>query len=153
MTAHVGTHEYWVQLALKRATVAPLIDEQNRVLAEIDKAEREQPRAVIYYDPAMHTPESLGCGPGVELVARAPYEIRPVLIDREELELDVLPPEAFDAEPLGVVVWGRLEPTGLQLDGACTRKEVRCPSDLDGQTARMRAFCWPTAVSPYGWPP
>lgn len=150
--AHIGTYEYWVQLALRRAAVDPLLDEQNRALAEIDEAERKRPRCIIYYDPKMHTPESLNVGPDVELVARCPYEIEVIPWP----ELDQLPPgepgEPFD-ELRDVMVFGRLEPTARDLSGQhATRKEVRCPNDLDTKTAMMRAFCWPTAVSPYGWP-
>lgn len=157
MTAHVGTHEYWVQMALEATKKV------NWALYGIDKAERAAPRMFLAYDPAMHTPESLNVGPGVELIPVPPYSIQifPTQPRRVEqlaavqavtLPLDLLFESEPDDEP-EIAVWSGLRPNGLDLEGThCTRRDVRTTADLDVRTKMMQAFCWPTAVHPYRWP-
>lgn len=166
--AHIGTHEYWVQLALDAH--AP----QRRPAVE------QQVQSILH-------PKCHGCrapiepmtackltytGPSFDPAYQSWQRSRPGSYCRacaarhqewyeQPFELDLLPPgvvEFCDYEP-EPVVWSRLEPYGLDaqpLDGlpgiGNTRRHVRCQADFDSRSSMMQAFVWPTAVHPYRWP-
>lgn len=171
--AHVGTHEYWVQLALHAQGPMRRVTER---LAEIDREER-QAREV---QSILH-PKCRGCRAPVELGADQACCLQYLAPDRYGAVRQVRRPGWYcracadrheewsrceiefnlqwDNEDPEPVVWSRLDPYGLDAQPLVgqpgignTRRHVRCQADFDSRSSMMQAFVWPTAVHPYRWP-
>jgi hypothetical protein len=156
------------EIDVKPVPLSELLAEQDRVLAEIDEAARAAPKAVLFYDPAEAAAWPLQVGDcvtviqvhdGAECVWIPPSwreERRAILeerLDAQPLDLPLLEQGDPDDSLEDPKVWAGLRPNGLDREQThCTRRDVRCPEDLDVRSKMMRAFCWPTAVHPYRWP-